>query len=102
MLQPRARRPRDSCKPALSVAEGMPALRGWAQLGPELRRHFGALAGLFHGDGIEEGHHAAQLLADLLQLLLLFFFAGGVKPFPASLILGDPLFGETSILNLAQ
>ena len=68
----------------------------------DLRRYLRPLAGLFHFDRIEEGHHGAQLFAHFLDFLLLFFLTGGVEPFAAGLILFDPLAGEGSILNFAQ
>ena len=80
---------------------------GWRRAGgtppfKKLRWYFGALAGLLDRHWIEEGHHASQLDADFFDLLLLFFLAGGFKPFAAGLVFLDPLLREGAVLDFAQ
>src|SRR6266481_246293 len=53
-------------------------------------------------DWVEEGHHRAQLQADLLNLLLLLGFAARQKIRAAFFVLFYPRFGEAPVANARE
>src|ERR1700722_4688282 len=52
--------------------------------------------------GGDEGHHLTQLLPDLLDLGGLTFLAERLELGPSGLVLGDPLLGEGTALDLVE
>src|SRR3954470_6544581 len=63
-----------------------------------------ATAGVLHAllASRDPGHHGPQLCADLLDLELLRVVAVAVEVRPAVVVLGDPLPGELTALDLVE
>ena len=80
--------------------------RNWERVNGQFVASFLGGGGLFFDprsdDGLEEGHHGAQLGAELLDGVALLALASSEEIRAAGFVFRDPFFCKTAVANLAE